>query len=583
MFFNARTRKTAAGQSGARAAVHGNGDSRARLQALDRSLATIEFGMDGTILDANPNFLALFGYEPDEVIGRHHRMFIDPGEVESDAYRVFWQDLKCGRFQAGEYRRIGRGGREIWIQGTYNPILDAAGRPIRVVKFATDVTERKLRNADHEGQIAAINQVQAVIHFAMDGTILDANRQFLDSMGYELAAIRGQNHRMFVDADTVESWDYASFWQKLRAGEHQQGEFRRIGQGGREVWIRASYNPILDMNGRPFKIVKYATDVTAEKLQAADFLGQFEAISRSQAVIQFDLDGRVLDANDNFCNAIGYRLSEIQGQNHQMFVDPAFARSREYQEFWQRLRRGEYFSAIFDRVGRNGRKVAIQATYNPILDLNGRPYKIVKYAVDVTRNMEARARAVSAAAQTLDNVQAVATAAEEMSASVAEIAETMLRSKQTVDGIHAQSQIADASQGRLREAARAMDGVVQAITKIAEQINLLALNATIEAVRAGAAGKGFAIVANEVKTLANQATVATSRISEEIAAMQDVSEEVGRTLTVIGAGVASVQDFVTQATAAIEQQTIVTRSISASMQTATGDVRLIGEGLSAWA
>ncbi|WP_336486255.1 methyl-accepting chemotaxis protein [Methylobacterium nigriterrae] len=558
-------------------------DSRARIEALDRSLATIEFALDGTILDANANFLAVMGYDLHEVQGKHHRLFVEPAVAESDAYREFWQHLKRGQFQSAEYKRIGRGGREIWIQATYNPIFDRDGRPMRVVKFATDVTAEKLRNTDCQGQIAAINKSQAVVHLGMDGTFLEINDVFLRLFGYERADVIGRHHRMFVDPDVAEGWDYASFWQKLRAGEYQTGECKRVGNGGREVWIQASYNPILGLNGKPCKIVKFATDVTAGKLKAADYTGQFEAISRSQAVVQFDLNGTVLDANDNFCDAMGYRIGEIRGHHHRMFVDSEYAASRDYEEFWQRLRRGEFFSAIFERVGRNGRKVAIQATYNPILDMNGRPFKIVKYATDVTRNMEARARAVGATSQTLSNVQSVAAAAEQMSASVSDIAEVMVRSKAAVDGIHGRAQAADQAQMRLREAAQSMDGVVQAISKIAEQINLLALNATIEAVRAGEAGKGFAIVANEVKNLANQATVATSRISEEITGMQGVSDEVADILASITSGIASVQEYVTQAATSIEEQSAVTREISTSMQNATVDVRSIGEGLAAWA
>ena len=554
-----------------------------KYHALDQSLGTIEFTMDGTILDANPNFLALMGYEAAEIRGQHHSIFVDPHEATTEAYRMFWQSLRDGRFQSAEYRRIARDGREVWIQASYNPVRDRRGHLVSVVKVASDVTAQKLRNADVEGQIDAINKSQAVIHFALDGTVLDANPAFLSAMGYHLNEVRGQHHRMFVDAGTANSADYAAFWQVLRSGAYRQGEFKRVARDGREVWIQASYNPILDMSGQPFKVVKYASDVTAQKLAAAEAQGQSEAISRAQAVIQFDLDGHVLDANANFCAAVGYDLDEIRGQHHSMFVESAFAQSQEYREFWQRLRAGEIIAAIFERVGRGGRRVSIQATYNPILDLNGKPYKIVKYATDVTRNMQARARAVAATQETLGNVQAVAAAAEEMSGSIASIAETMTRSMAAVDQIHVQAQSADAAQVRLRAAAGSMDGVVQAVSRIAEQINLLALNATIEAARAGAAGRGFAVVASEVKSLAAQAQAATGRISGEIAGMQAVSEEVGKTLVSIGSGVASVQAFVTAATASVEEQRAATREISGSMQQAASDVGLIRDGLSAWA
>ena len=555
----------------------------AKLKALDLALATIDFDMDGIIISANTNFLSLVGYELAELKGQHHRMLVDPVEANSEEYRQFWDDLKKGRFHSAEYKRLGRGGKEVWIQATYNPILDRAGRPVRVVKFATDVTARKMANAKSDGQIVAINASQAVIHFEMDGTILEANDAFLTTMGYALSEVVGQHHRMFVASDVADSWDYAAFWKKLGDGQFQVGEFCRIAKDGREVWIQATYNPIFDMNGRPFRVVKYATDITKQKVEAADQRGQIEAIGRSQAVIAFNLDGVVLDANDNFCNAMGYQRHEVVGQHHQIFVESEYARSREYQEFWQRLRRGEFFSAIFERVGRNGRKVSIQATYNPILDLNGRTVKIVKYATDVTRNMQARGQAMSATGHTLSNVRSVAAASEEMSASVSEIAEAMGQSKAVVDLIHEEARQAGTSQQRLDKAAEAMDGVVQAINRIAEKINLLALNATIEAARAGEAGKGFVVVANEVKELANQATTATNQISREINQMQKVTGEVGESLLSITARVGKAQELVTRSAAAIELQRTVTRSITENMQQAASEVELIGEGLRAWA
>jgi methyl-accepting chemotaxis protein len=557
--------------------------SEDKIRALGQTLATIEFAMDGTILDANPNFLTIVDCGAAEIRGQHHSVLIDAQEATSETYRLFWQALREGQPRKVEHRRVNGNGREVWLQASYNPIRDRHGRLISVFTLAYDVTTQKLHDADFAGQIAAINKSQAVIHFALDGTVLDANPTFLHAMGYNLDEVQGRHHRMFVDATTANSDEYAAFWRALRAGEFQQGDFRRITRGGKEVWLQASYNPILDMSGRPFKVVKYATEVTAQKLEAAEAHGQSEAISRAQAVIQFDLDGHVLDANTNFCEAMGYGLDEIRGKHHSTFVEPAYAQSREYQIFWERLRAGETIAAIFERVGRGGRRVSIQATYNPVLDLNGKPYKIVKYAIDVTRNMQARARAVSATQETRGNVQAVAAAAEEMNGSITSIAETMTRSKSAVDQIHAQAQSAAAAQARLQAAAGSMDGVVQAVSRIAEQINLLALNATIEAARAGSAGRGFAVVANEVKCLAAQAQTATGQISGEIFSMQKVSVEVGQALLSIGVGVDSVQAFVTAATASMEEQRAATREISGSMQQAAKDVGLIGEGLEAWA
>jgi methyl-accepting chemotaxis protein len=554
-------------------------DLKAKFEAVGRSLATIEFSPDGIILAANPNFLAAMGYALDEVVGKHHRIFVEPAEAESPAYKAFWQSLQTGQFQAAEYRRFAKGGREVWIQATYNPVLDARGKPVKVVKFATDITAQKQRNADYEGQISAINKAQAVIHFALDGTIQDANANFLAAVGYPLDEVRGRHHRMFVEPAHATSWEYADFWQRLNRGEFQSGEYKRQGKDGRELWLQASYNPIFDAAGRPFKVVKYATDISAQKLHDADVNGQIQAIGRSQAVITFDTDGTILDANDNFLDAVGYRLGEVRGQHHQMFVEPEHAAGREYQAFWQSLRRGEFQSGVYKRSGRNGREIWLQATYNPILDLNGKPFRIVKYASDITLSMQARIEAAEATKQTLDNVQAVASAAEEMSASVLEISGNMAQSKAAVDDIHHRTLEADRATTQLRGAAQAMDDVVQTITKVADQINLLALNATIESARAGEAGKGFAVVASEVKALANQTTAATGRISDQIVEMQRVSGDVVGMLAAISSTVATVQSYVTGVASAIEQQSAVTQEISSSMQTAASGVSSISRSL----
>jgi methyl-accepting chemotaxis protein len=254
-------------QWGGAAAHDGDAVAVQQLAAIDKAMAVIEFDLNGNVRAANANFLAALGYGPDEVLGRHHRMFVDPAEVASPAYARFWEDLRGGRLQAGEFRRIGKGGREVWIQASYNPILDGAGKPFKIVKYATDVTEQKLRNADYEGQIRAIDKAMAVIHFDLDGTVRSANALFLEVLGYSLDEIKGRHHRMFMDPEEAAGPAYARFWDDLRSGRFQAGEFRRIGKGGKEVWIQASYNPIFDLSGKPTKVVKYATDVTAQKVR----------------------------------------------------------------------------------------------------------------------------------------------------------------------------------------------------------------------------------------------------------------------------------------------------------------------------
>ena len=239
-------------------------DVRAVLEAVNASQAVIEFSMDGTVIGANGNFLKALGYTLDEIKGKHHRMFVEPAFAQSKEYQEFWAKLRRGEADVAEYKRIGKGGREVWIEASYNPIRDAGGKPYKVVKFAIDVTAQKMAFADMSGQMQAIHKSQAVIEFALDGTILEANGNFLRTLGYTLDEIKGKHHRMFVEPAFAQSREYADFWAALNRGEFQQAQYKRIGKGGREVWIEASYNPIFDLNGKPYKVVKFATDVTGQ-------------------------------------------------------------------------------------------------------------------------------------------------------------------------------------------------------------------------------------------------------------------------------------------------------------------------------
>lgn len=552
----------------------GHDHAAAMLAALNRSQAVIEFDLDGNVIDANDNFLAALGYSLPEIKGKHHSMFVDPTEHDSPAYREFWTALRAGQYQSGEFLRIGKGGREVWIQASYNPILDKSGKPTGVVKFAADITAAKTHSLEDAGKLAAIGRAQAVIEFAMDGTVLTANDNFLAAMGYSLGEIKGKHHSMFVEPSVRDSSAYREFWSRLNRGEYFPGEFKRIGKGGKEIWILASYNPILDARGKPFKVVKYATDVTAQKLKNADFSGQIDAIRKSQAVIEFSIDGTVLDANDNFLHALGYSLSEIKGRHHSMFVDPAEREGAAYRAFWAALGRGDYQAGEYKRIGKGGREVWIQASYNPILDLNGRPFKVVKYATDTTRQVLTRMGNERVRAM----MESVAAGAEELNASVREISEAMTKSRQTAMNAVGEVDAADSQANQLNDAAQAMSGIVELINHITGQINLLALNATIESARAGEAGRGFAVVAAEVKNLANQAKQATDKIGTEIGNLTSISGDVVGALGKIKTAIQNVSEYVSSTAAAVEEQSTVTSEMSSSMQRAAAEAAAIAAG-----
>ncbi|MCP9627811.1 PAS domain S-box protein [Rhodopseudomonas palustris] len=541
----------------------------AMLAAVDRSQAVIEFDVGGNIRRVNQNFISTFGYSPDELIGQHHRMFVDPVERESSAYRDFWLALRRGQYLSGEYLRFAKDGREVWIQATYNPIFNRKGTPVGVLKIATDITAAKIRSLEDAGKMTAISRAQAVIEFAMDGTILTANENFLSAMGYALGEIVGHHHSMFVAASERDTSRYRDFWARLNRGEYFLDEFKRIGKGGREVWILASYNPILDTHGKPFKVVKFATDVTTQKLAAADSAGQIAAIRKSQAVIEFKTDGTILDANENFLKATGYSLAEIKGQHHSMFVDPADRNTAAYREFWERLANGEYQSGEFRRIAKNGREVWIQASYNPILDPDGKPYKVVKYAADVTPQVQRRLANEEARGMLLRSAEST----EELSSTVQMIAEATNRSRETTHRAVSEVEVADGQAKRLDEAAKAMSGIAEIIGAITGQINLLALNATIESARAGEAGRGFAVVAQEVKTLATQARNATDQIVGQIDNLNNIAGDVVGALSAIKLAIDGVNEFVASTASTAEEQSAATAEIAASMQRATALLR----------
>lgn len=416
--------------------------------------------------------------------------------------------------------------------------------------------------ADYSGQVEAINRSYAVIEFDLNGNILHANQIFLDLMGYKLDEVIGQHHKIFVDKKTVNSVDYNNFWASLNKGKYQSAIFKRYTKNGDGVWIQASYNPILDLNGKPFKIVKYALDITEDRIEKANANGQIEAINRTQAVIEFGMDGHIIRANSNFLDAMGYKLDEIVGKHHRMFVDEK-EQGQEYQEFWNNLRKGHTDAKVFKRIGKNGREVWIQASYNPILDVEGNPFKVVKYATDVTGM-------IGVLHQTQSGMSSMVAAVEEVSVAISEISRNLCETNKVANLIGQNAEHANKSSDRLNNAASAMGSIIGLIEDIAEQTNLLALNATIEAARAGDAGKGFAVVANEVKNLAGETAAATERVAKEINAVQAASQEICSVIEDTSVNADKVNEYVASVSAAVEEQAAGAKEISACAQTVSG-------------
>ncbi|HEL7630572.1 chemotaxis protein [Stenotrophomonas maltophilia] len=498
----------------------GHAELAAQVAALHRVQAVIEFDLDGTILQANDNFLQAVGYRLDEIQGRHHSLFVDPDQASGAEYRDFWARLGRGEFDAGQYRRLGKGGREIWIQASYNPVLDPQGRPFKVVKFATDITAQKLQAADSAGQLAAIDKSQAVIEFSLDGHILSANANFLAATGYSLEEVRGQHHALFVEPELRDSAEYRRFWEKLGRGEYDAGQYRRLGKGGREIWIQASYNPILDGNGRPFKVVKYATDITA---QVHENQAMQRAVAQTREVVaaakQGDLTRTVAIADKSgpiaeLCDGVNALVEAMAG--------------------------------IIGQIKFAADTIAVGAT------------EIAQGNSDLSQRTEQQAASLEETAVSMkglaDTVQRTAANARQASQLAGGAAEVAARGGSVVHEVVATMALINASSRRIVDIIGVIDG-------IAFQTNILALNAAVEAARAGEHGRGFAVVATEIRELSQRSASAAKEIKQlidtsvaNVGAGTAQVESAGRTMDEIVLNVRRVSDLVTEISSASQQQ-----------------------------
>jgi methyl-accepting chemotaxis protein len=491
------------------------GDAKRALKAVGRSLAIIEFEPNGKIIAANENFCRLLGYEPAEIKDKQHSLLVEPDTANGPDYKTFWAKLARGECEDGEYKLVGKDGREVWIRAFYNPVVSASEKALKVVVIASDITAAKLLAAENAAKVEAISRAQCIIEYGADGTILTANENLLNMTGYSLEKLQGQHHRMFVDATYAQSPEYLEFWRKLNRGERIEEEYKRVVKGGREIWIQASYNPMFDLNGRVYKVVNFMTDVT----------GRYSAVEQ-----------------------IGVGLSKLAEGDLEHRIETEFIPALEPL-----------------RVDFNASLGALEQSMLAVSDntdaIRAGADEISTAADDLSQRTEQQA----------SSLEETAAALEEITATVKKTAEG---AKHARDIVSTAKVDADKSGEVVREAMAAMTGIdksskqiseiIGVIDEIAFQTNLLALNAGVEAARAGDAGRGFAVVASEVRALAQRSAQAAKEIKGLISASTAQVDQGVRLVTKTGDALGRIVAQV------VEINTVVTEIAASAQEQSTG-------------